>query len=78
MFILQLFDWYSASISVILVCLMELISVCWIYGEQNFRNDLEFMLNKKLQSWWLFCLKYITSFILLVICVSNTKLISFC
>ena len=32
MYVLQLLDWYCASISVILVCICELVAVSWIYG----------------------------------------------
>lgn len=36
MYILQLVDWYAASISVILVCLVEVIIVGWTYGRKPF------------------------------------------
>ena len=33
MYILQMFDWYAASISVISICLVEAIVVGWTYGK---------------------------------------------
>lgn len=66
MYYLQLIDWYAASISVILICLVEVIIVGWTYGVDNFVRDLEFMIKKKVSIWWKFCWKYSTPFILSV------------
>ena len=33
MYVLQILDWYCASMSVILVCICECIAFCWIYGK---------------------------------------------
>lgn len=66
MYLLQLFDWYAASISVILVCLCEVIIVGWIYGVKNFIRDIEFMIGNAVPKWWLICWKYITPAILSV------------
>lgn len=66
MYVLQLFDWYSASISVILICLIEIIIVGWIYGVDNFVRDIEFMIGKPIERWWILCWKYITPTILSV------------
>jgi solute carrier family 6 amino acid transporter-like protein 5/7/9/14 len=33
MYVLQLFDWYAASTSVILICIVEVVIVGWIYGK---------------------------------------------
>ncbi|XP_054082933.1 sodium- and chloride-dependent glycine transporter 1 [Zeugodacus cucurbitae] len=64
-FILQLFDWYSASISVILVCVLEVVMVAWIYGVDNFIADIYFMIGKRPGIVWKFCWKYITPIILI-------------
>lgn len=66
MYFLQLFDWYAASISVILVCLCEVIIVGWIYGVKNFIRDIEFMIGARVEHWWLICWKYTTPIILSV------------
>jgi len=34
MYVLQLLDWYAASMSVILICIVEVVIVGWIYGKQ--------------------------------------------
>ncbi|XP_023305662.2 sodium- and chloride-dependent glycine transporter 1 [Lucilia cuprina] len=67
MFILQLLDWYSASVSVILICIFEIVMVGWIYGVDNFIDDIYFMIGKKPERIWRYCWKYITPFILVTI-----------
>lgn len=66
MYLLQLLDWYAASISVIAVCFVEIIAVGWIYGIKNFVRDVEFMIGCKVGFWWIICWKYITPVILVV------------
>ncbi|XP_055593807.1 sodium- and chloride-dependent glycine transporter 1 [Uranotaenia lowii] len=64
MYLLQLLDWYSASISVILICLIEVIGVAWIYGIANFIRDVEFMIDRPVARFWALALKYVTPSIL--------------
>lgn len=71
MYILQLLDWYAASISVILICLVEVIVVGWTYGVRRFVNDLEYMIQDKVHWWWPLCWKYITPIILAFIFVTT-------
>lgn len=66
MYLLQLFDWYAASISVILICLCEIFIVGWVYGVNNFIRDIEFMIGTSVERCWLICWKYITPTILSV------------
>ncbi|XP_058453847.1 sodium- and chloride-dependent glycine transporter 2 isoform X2 [Malaya genurostris] len=66
MYLLQLFDWYAASISVILVCIMEIVAVAWIYGVREFVRDIEFMIGKRIEYYWVVSWKYITPLILTV------------
>ncbi|GLH12445.1 Sodium-dependent dopamine transporter [Gryllus bimaculatus] len=71
MYMLQLLDWYSASISVILICIVEVVIVGWIYGCENFVRDVEFMIGKKVSLWWKLCWKYITPIILTFIFITS-------
>lgn len=66
MYFLQLFDWYAASISLILVCLIEVVIIGWIYGVDNFIRDIEFMIGCRIEKWWCICWKYVTPIILSV------------
>uniref|UniRef100_A0A182MU02 Transporter n=1 Tax=Anopheles culicifacies TaxID=139723 RepID=A0A182MU02_9DIPT len=66
MYLVQLLDWYSASISVILVCLLEVIAVGWIYGCDKFVRDVEFMIDRKVERFWIISWKFITPIVLTV------------
>ncbi|KAL9927473.1 neurotransmitter transporter-like isoform 2-T7 [Glossina fuscipes fuscipes] len=67
MYILQLLDWYSASNSVILICLLEIIMVAWLYGINEFVDDIYFMIGRKPGKLWVYCWKYKTPSIILFI-----------
>ncbi|XP_021918197.1 sodium- and chloride-dependent glycine transporter 1-like isoform X2 [Zootermopsis nevadensis] len=67
MYVLQLLDWYAASISVIFICIVEVVIVGWIYGCSNFIRDLEFMTQEKVHVWWKMSWKYVTPTILVFI-----------
>uniref|UniRef100_A0A182QMM0 Transporter n=1 Tax=Anopheles farauti TaxID=69004 RepID=A0A182QMM0_9DIPT len=64
MYLVQLLDWYSASISVILVCIVEVIAVGWIYGCERFVRDVQFMIGRKVERFWIVCWKFITPIVL--------------
>lgn len=63
---LQLFDWYAASISVIMICFVEVFIVGWTYGIKQFVADIEFMIGEEVHWWWKLSWKFITPIILLV------------
>ena len=65
-YIFQLLDWYSVSIPVLVICIFEIIMVAWIYGIDNFFDDINFMIGQKLEKIWYYCWKYITPLILVV------------
>ena len=64
---MQLLDWYAGPVTVIFICTIEAIIIGWIYGAENFVNDIEFMIRKKVHWIWKLCWRYITPMILLVI-----------
>nr|CAI5827224.1 unnamed protein product [Callosobruchus analis] len=57
---LQLFDWYSSSIPLVIICLSEAIMVGWIYGVKRFIRDVQFMTGEKLSYYWILSWKVIT------------------
>ncbi|XP_035774254.1 sodium- and chloride-dependent glycine transporter 2-like [Anopheles albimanus] len=77
MYLIQLLDWYSASISVILVCIVEVVAVAWIYGCDNFVRDVQFMIDRKVERCWRVLWKYVTpillSFIFFTTIAYNTE-----
>ncbi|EDV59240.1 sodium- and chloride-dependent glycine transporter 1 [Drosophila erecta] len=71
MYILQLFDWYSSSIAVIVICLVEIIMVAWIYGIKNFMLDVEFMLGKRPSLYWRILWQIVTPVIIIFILITS-------
>ncbi|KAL7741144.1 hypothetical protein ACLKA6_018170 [Drosophila palustris] len=67
MFILQLFDWYSSAIAIIVVCLVEIIMVAYIYGIDSFMTDVEFMLGRRPSLFWKISWKYIAPIVLIFV-----------
>jgi hypothetical protein len=45
-------DTYGGGVAVLWLSIFETIAVMWIYGLQNFADDLEFMLKSKISWNW--------------------------
>jgi SNF family Na+-dependent transporter len=67
LYLLQIFDWYAASIAVIFICLVEMVMVRWIYGIENFVRDVEFMIGEPVGRYFLLCWKFVTPFLLIIV-----------
>lgn len=67
MYIVQLLDWYSAAVPVILICMIELLAIAWIYGVDNFARDIEFMTGRRPGRLLCCCWRFVTPAILLVL-----------
>ncbi|XP_036614239.1 sodium- and chloride-dependent transporter XTRP3 isoform X2 [Trichosurus vulpecula] len=48
----DIFNDYAATLSLLLIVLVEIISVCYIYGLRRFGNDLQVMTGYKLNWYW--------------------------
>ncbi|XP_052078656.1 sodium- and chloride-dependent GABA transporter 1-like isoform X1 [Mytilus californianus] len=53
-YLLTLVDWYAGSYNLMLVSMAELIGICYIYGVNNFRRDIEMMLGKQHPAFWIY------------------------
>ncbi|KAF0311366.1 Sodium- and chloride-dependent glycine transporter 1 [Amphibalanus amphitrite] len=71
MYVLQILDWYCASMSVILVCICECLAFCWIYGSGKLCRDVEFMVQKPVGFWWRLCWNFVTPIVLVLIFVTT-------
>ncbi|KAK2156903.1 hypothetical protein LSH36_202g04000 [Paralvinella palmiformis] len=60
MYILQLMDSYAPSYSLLVIGVMETIAISWVYGHKRFFRDIEQMLGKKPNIFWMFCWKFVT------------------
>ncbi|KAJ4442663.1 hypothetical protein ANN_04252 [Periplaneta americana] len=68
-FILTLVDFYGANFTVFILGAIEIVGVSWIYGLENFCNDLEFMVGRKVSPYWRICWGIITPVLMIVILV---------
>ena len=59
-YIFQLFDWYSATFSLMFLALLESIVIAWVYGGNRLYADLEMMIGHKPGPWWILCWKVIS------------------
>ncbi|KAK2162631.1 hypothetical protein LSH36_95g07040 [Paralvinella palmiformis] len=49
-YVMNLYDWYSAGYSLIIVALCEVVAISWLYGFRRFKDDIQMMLGK---GWWI-------------------------
>ncbi|XP_030767866.1 sodium- and chloride-dependent glycine transporter 1-like isoform X4 [Sitophilus oryzae] len=77
---LSLLDWYSASVTIILISIVEVIVIGWTYGVTNFVSDIEFMVKEKVSWFWIVSWKVTTPLILIamfIITISYNTRISY-
>ncbi|XP_011304784.1 sodium-dependent nutrient amino acid transporter 1 [Fopius arisanus] len=67
--LVALVDYYGGTLVAIVVGVLEIISVCWIYGLSNFLNDVEFMLGVRPGVHWRLCWLLITPGLMIVIMI---------
>ncbi|XP_055915233.1 sodium-dependent nutrient amino acid transporter 1-like [Eupeodes corollae] len=65
--ILNLIDFFGGTFIVFVLAIFELIGITWIYGLQNFCDDVEFMTNRKVTLYWRLCWTIITPGFMLII-----------
>lgn len=58
--ILNLVDTYGGTYVVFCLAVFEMIGIFWIYGLQNFCDDVEFMTERKVTIYWRLCWTIIT------------------
>ncbi|KAG7209785.1 hypothetical protein KM043_011403 [Ampulex compressa] len=75
-FILTLVDFYGASFIVFILASFEMIGIIWVYGLENFLNDVEFMLDRKVNVYWRICWFIITPSLLIIIFIYTVATVS--
>ncbi|CAF4127459.1 unnamed protein product [Rotaria socialis] len=71
-YLFELFQEYTANISLVFIGFFEVVSIAYIYGFNRFMNDVEMMLGKRAAQYYLFVTWCITAPILtLVITATN-------
>ncbi|ELT92696.1 hypothetical protein CAPTEDRAFT_1707 [Capitella teleta] len=52
-YVMNLFEWYSAGFSLMVIAFFELVAICYIYGIKRFFEDIEMMIGHKPNYYWL-------------------------
>ncbi|XP_043280535.1 sodium-dependent nutrient amino acid transporter 1-like isoform X2 [Venturia canescens] len=68
-FVLGLVDFYAGSFIVFVLAIMEISGIFWVYGLENFLDDVEFMLQRRPTAYWRICWGLITPILLVAILV---------
>ncbi|OWF53371.1 sodium- and chloride-dependent glycine transporter 2-like [Mizuhopecten yessoensis] len=66
-YVLTLIDWYCASISVMLLSLLELIVIAWIYGSDRLLRDIEMMIGYRPSAIWKIMWRFVAPIMLFLI-----------
>lgn len=68
-FILELVDYYAGSFIVFILATLEIIGIFWVYGLENFLDDVEYMLKRRPSVYWRLCWTLVVPILLAVILV---------
>lgn len=63
----QLFDDYSVSLPLLFIAFFQTVAISWVYGNDRFANDIEYMTGKRPFIFWQICWKYISPCAILII-----------
>ncbi|KAM7446489.1 hypothetical protein ABFA07_005148 [Porites harrisoni] len=59
-YVFNLFDSFSAGISLLFLVTFELLVVGWIYGAKKLVEDIEATTGRRVSRWWIMCWKVVT------------------
>ncbi|XP_043260588.1 sodium-dependent nutrient amino acid transporter 1-like [Colletes gigas] len=68
-FILELVDFYAGSFVVFILATLEITGIFWVYGLENFLDDVEYMMKRRPSAYWRLCWAIITPLLLAVILI---------
>ncbi|XP_008552116.1 sodium-dependent nutrient amino acid transporter 1 [Microplitis demolitor] len=66
-YMINLVDYYAGTFILIVLATCEVIGISWIYGVDNFLDDVEFMTNKRPFVFWRICWVFLTPILLCTI-----------
>lgn len=69
MYVLQLFDNYAATYSLLFIGLVECLVLSWVYGTERFFDDIQLMLGKRPGRIWSISWKFVAPIALAIILV---------
>lgn len=68
-YILNLVDYFCGTFIIVILASFEVIAISWIYGIDNFMDDVEFMCGTRPSFYWRFCWGILTPVSLFVILI---------
>lgn len=68
-YVMNLFDWYCAGFSLMVVSLLEVCVVAWIYGYKRFSLDIKMMIGHEPNWYWKVCWIAVTPILMATILV---------
>ena len=66
---LELVDYYAGSFVVFILATLEITGIFWVYGLENFLDDVEYMLKKRPSAYWRVCWAIVVPLLLAVILI---------
>ncbi|KAF5287922.1 hypothetical protein FQA39_LY15626 [Lamprigera yunnana] len=66
-FVLTLMDNFGVTFLFFFLTTAEVVAVVWFYGLENFCDDIEFMINRRMGIYWRICWGFITPCVLIVV-----------
>ncbi|XP_012538363.1 sodium-dependent nutrient amino acid transporter 1 isoform X2 [Monomorium pharaonis] len=68
-YILNLVDYFGGTFIIVFLASFEMIAISWVYGVDNFMDDVEFMVGRRPFFYWRFCWCYLTPLFLFTILI---------
>ncbi|KAG7209786.1 hypothetical protein KM043_011404 [Ampulex compressa] len=68
-YILNLVDYFGGTFIIVFLASFEVIAISWIYGVDNFMDDIEFMTGTRPSFYWRFCWGFLTPLSLFTILI---------
>ncbi|EFN62066.1 Uncharacterized sodium-dependent transporter CG3252 [Camponotus floridanus] len=68
-YILNLVDYFGGTFIIVFLASFEVIAISWVYGVDNFMDDIEFMIGRRPSFYWRFCWCYLTPLSLFTILI---------
>uniref|UniRef100_A0A1Y1M5C2 Transporter n=1 Tax=Photinus pyralis TaxID=7054 RepID=A0A1Y1M5C2_PHOPY len=66
-FILTVVDFFGGNMVIFVFAIIEIVTLMWCYGSENFCNDLEFMTKQKVGIYWRITWTIITPLFLIIV-----------
>lgn len=67
LYVFEMFNYQSGGISLIFIAVVEAYIIGWAYGTENFSRNIEAMIGKRPNLYYVVCWKYIAPFIITII-----------